>query len=153
MPLVPTSFYWDTGADNFKVDTRTSSEIVWHSGNFIKEDYLRLDGGTMTGDLQIDTNLNVTGVASFDIASAATLTATSLLSNIIDVSDQSLLNKLTVSGDTELNGDIVADANFTQDVTVNGSLYVPNYFYGNHIEITSDLIVCLLYTSPSPRDS
>ncbi len=95
----------------------------------------------MTGDLQIDTNLTVKGDAAFDNVSAVAFSATSLTTDYLNAPGQSDLNKLIVGGDIKFNGDIVADAKFTQDVTVDGTLNVPNYFYGNHMNVSSDLVV------------
>jgi len=56
------AIYWKSSSGNFKLDTQnTTDNTIWHGGNFNPNNKLSVTGGTMSGDLNLDSNLNVDG--------------------------------------------------------------------------------------------
>ena len=53
--------------------------------------------------------------------------------------------------DTQLTANVIVNSQLTENITLNGNLNYKDLSSENYAEI-EDLLGCLLYTSPSPRD-
>ena len=61
------TIYWDSNLSSFRINTLNDTNLIlWHSGNLDTSDFITSNGGTITGSLNINQNLEVDDITTFN---------------------------------------------------------------------------------------